>query len=42
MALNPAAPWHRESFETFMQEKLPQLLADRLPLAGYHLESTGT
>lgn len=42
MALNPAAPWHRESFETFIKEKLPQLLADRLPLAGYHLESTGT
>lgn len=42
MALNPTAPWHRESFDRFTQEQLPQLLAERLPLAGYHVESTGT
>ncbi len=41
MSLNSSAPWHRASFDRFIQERLPQLLADRLPLAGYHAESTG-
>ena len=41
MALNSSAPWHRASFDRFIQERLPKLLADRLPLAGYHAESTG-
>lgn len=41
MALNGSAPWHRASFDRFIQERLPALLADRLPLAGYRLESTG-
>lgn len=33
--------WHKESFKRFMQEHLPQLLAARLPLAGYQYEPTG-
>ena len=35
-------PWHRRSFERFVYESLPELLAQRLPLAGYHAEPTGT
>ncbi len=41
MSLNGSAPWHRASFDRFMQDRLPQLLTDRLPLAGYRLKSTG-
>src|SRR5437763_1194286 len=36
------APWHRESFDRFLQEGLPQLLAARLPLAGYHARCSGS
>jgi hypothetical protein len=35
-----SAFWHKESFERLMQERLPQLLASRLPLTGYHFEVT--
>ena len=35
------APWHRESYDRFLHERLPSLLAERLPLAGYKAESTG-
>ena len=38
MALNIAAPWHRESYDRFINERLPELLADRLPLSGYQAE----
>ncbi len=38
MSINYAAPWHRASFERFVNETLPQLLAERLPLAEYHVE----
>lgn len=39
---NQATPfWHKASFDRFFQERLPQLLATRLPLAGYHYASTG-
>src|SRR5687767_3647373 len=34
--------WHKASFDRFMQEQLPQLLAERLPLAAYRFEPTGT
>ena len=27
--------WHRESYDRFLQERLPELLAERLPLVGY-------
>ena len=40
MSQNTTAFWHKESFEELMKERLPELLADRLPLAGYHFEST--
>src|SRR6478672_6890097 len=38
MAFDPAAPWHRASYDRFLNEGLPQLLAARLPLAGYRVE----
>ncbi len=41
MSHNITAFWHKESFEELMTERLPELLADRVPLAGYHFESTG-
>ncbi len=41
MSQNITAFWHKESFEELMKERLPELLADRLPLAGYHFDSTG-
>ena len=41
MSHNITAFWHRESFEELMKERLPELLADRVPLAGYYFESTG-
>jgi hypothetical protein len=41
MSINSSAPWHKASFDQFLQERLPQLLAERLPLAGYQTESTG-
>ena len=34
--------WHKESFNRFINDQLPKLLAARMPLAGYHAESTGT
>ncbi len=42
MALRTSAPWHQESFERFLHQRLPELLAARLPLSGYCAESTGT
>ena len=42
MKVNASAPWHKESFNRFIKERLPELLTERLPLAGYHVESTGT
>ncbi len=42
MSHNVTAFWHKESFEGLMKERLPELLADRMPLAGYHFESTDT
>jgi hypothetical protein len=29
--------WHKASYDRFIQEQLPQLLAERLPLAGYRV-----
>jgi hypothetical protein len=37
----PTAPWHRASFDSFLGRTLPELLASRLPLAGYHVERNG-
>ncbi|BDI28397.1 hypothetical protein CCAX7_004480 [Capsulimonas corticalis] len=30
--------WHQESYDRFLQERLPELLSERLPLAGYSAE----
>ncbi len=36
------APWHRQSYDHFLQTALPALLSERLPLAGYQAEITGS
>jgi hypothetical protein len=36
------APWHKASFDRFLEERLPQLLASRLPVAGYRIDATET
>lgn len=41
MDIHASAPWHRASFDRFLHEQLPQLLAERLPLAGYRVEAEG-
>jgi len=38
--LTPASPWHKESYDALINDQLPQLLAARLPLAGYRVEQT--
>ena len=40
MVPNSNAPWHKISYERFLQDRLPRLLAERLPLLGYHAETT--
>ena len=35
----PRSPWHKESYDTFINDQLPQLLASRLPLSGYRIEN---
>ena len=42
MSIKISTPWHKESFNRFMEDRLPQLLSSRIPLAGYHFESTGS
>jgi RNA polymerase Rpb2, domain 6/RNA polymerase Rpb2, domain 3/RNA polymerase Rpb1, domain 2 len=41
MPIDTATPWHKESFDQFLGERLPQLLAERLPLGGYRVEPEG-
>ena len=41
MPIAVAAPWHTQSFDRFTGDRLPNLLAERMPLAGYQVESTG-
>ena len=41
MDLRFTAPWHRETYERFLKEYLPQLLGERLPLASYSAEAGG-
>jgi len=38
MNTNYSAPWHRASFDRLINERLPELLAARGPLLGYHAE----
>ena len=42
MVLNVTTPWHKASFDTFLNERLPELLAERLPLVGYQVTETDT
>ena len=37
MSLNPTTPWHKASYDNFIYDDLPQLLAERLPLADYQV-----
>lgn len=41
MAIATAAPWHKRSYDAFLQEKLPKLLAERLPMAAYSAAPAG-
>lgn len=41
MSLNPTTPWHKASYDQFLFDSLPQLLAARLPLADYRLTDAG-
>ena len=38
MTLNLDVPWHRESFDLFVHQRLPRLLGERLSLADYQVE----
>ncbi len=42
MTLNLDVPWHRESFDLFIYQRLPRLLGERLPLADYQVEQQGS
>jgi hypothetical protein len=35
-----SAPWHKASFDHFLNERLPQLLAEHVPLVGYTVTAT--
>ena len=37
MSLSVKAPWHKISWDVFVQKRLPELLADRVSLAGYRV-----
>jgi hypothetical protein len=37
MSINSKTPWHKASYDRFLNDSLPQLLAERLPLAGYQV-----
>jgi hypothetical protein len=41
MSLNPTTPWHKASYDQFLYDSLPQLLAERLPLADYQVTEAG-
>jgi len=40
-AMQYAAPWHKRSYDRFLSEKLPELIASRLPLEAYSITPTG-
>ena len=42
MAIDVNAPWHKISWDGFLQEGLPSLLADSVALEGYRVESVDT
>ncbi|MGH2509458.1 MAG: hypothetical protein ACRDHZ_18935, partial [Ktedonobacteraceae bacterium] len=37
-----ATPWHKASFDNFLNERLPQLLAQQVPLIGYERKTSDT
>ena len=39
MLANFSAPWHKASYDKFLNEGLPQLLAEKMPLGSYRVES---
>jgi hypothetical protein len=41
MRVNASAPWHRESYDRFIDEKFPEVLASRIPLGSYHVQPDG-
>jgi hypothetical protein len=41
MSINSQTPWHKASYDHFLSDALPQLLAERLPLAGYRVVDDG-
>ncbi|MEI7833160.1 MAG: hypothetical protein WCJ56_08190 [bacterium] len=41
MSMQFDAPWHAESYHNFLHMRLPELLAERLPLGGYAVEADG-
>lgn len=42
VSIDTQATWHKASYDRFLNEQLPQLLAERLPLAGYQVVTTDT
>ncbi len=40
MSVNSPTPWHKRSFDRLLHDRLPGLLAGRMPLAGYQVETT--
>jgi hypothetical protein len=41
MSVNVATSWHKRSYDRFLQEQLPELLSERLPLVSYAAVSSG-
>ena len=41
MSTPPPASWHKRSYDRFLNERLPELIAARLPLEAYRAEATG-
>ncbi len=41
MSLDTHTPWHKASFDRFLQDRLPELLAERMPLVGYQAGPSG-
>ncbi|MEW5873494.1 MAG: hypothetical protein AB1894_29820 [Chloroflexota bacterium] len=39
MSINPQTPWHKASYDRFLYDTLPQLLAERLPLVDYQVSA---
>jgi hypothetical protein len=41
MSIQVSTPWHKRTFDRFIEEQLPALLEERLPLVGYAATPTG-